>query len=59
VLEDIRGVAKNTFCDGSDTYLTEEQYAMVKHVDVNFISSLLCLYYSNIQLNMCMYLLLG
>jgi hypothetical protein len=54
VLEDIRGVAKNTFCDGSDTYLTEEQYAMVKHVDVNFISSLLCLYYSNIQLNMCM-----
>jgi hypothetical protein len=33
------------FRDGSDTYLTEEQYAMVKHVGLNFIICLLCFYY--------------
>jgi hypothetical protein len=33
------------FHDGSDTYLIEEQYAMVKHVHLNFISCLLYFYY--------------
>jgi hypothetical protein len=33
------------FRGGSDTYLTEEQYAMVKHVGLNFFSFLLCFYY--------------
>jgi hypothetical protein len=33
-----------SFHDGSDTYMTEEQYAMVKHVGLNFISCLLCFY---------------
>jgi hypothetical protein len=33
------------FRDGSDMYLTEEQYAMVKHVGLNFIVCLLCFYY--------------
>jgi hypothetical protein len=27
-----------SFHDGLDTYLTEEQYAMVKHVGLNFIN---------------------
>jgi hypothetical protein len=48
-----------SFHDGSDTYLSEEQYAMVKHVGLNFISCLLCFYYFNVQLNVCRYLLLG
>jgi hypothetical protein len=30
----------NVFRNGSDTYLIEEQYAMVKHVGLNFISCL-------------------
>jgi hypothetical protein len=34
-----------SFRDGSDMYLTEEQYAMVKHVGLNFIICLLCFYY--------------
>jgi hypothetical protein len=34
-----------SFHDGSDTYLTEEQYAIVKHVGLNFIICLLCFYY--------------
>jgi hypothetical protein len=34
-----------SFRDGSDMYLTEEQYAMVKHVGLNFIRRLLCFYY--------------
>jgi hypothetical protein len=34
-----------SFLDGSDTYLTEEQYAMVKYVGLNFIICLLCFYY--------------
>jgi hypothetical protein len=34
-----------TFCDDLDMYLTEEQYAMVKHVGLNFISCLLYFYY--------------
>jgi hypothetical protein len=34
-----------SFRDGSDTYLTEERYAMVKHVGLNFIICLLYFYY--------------
>jgi hypothetical protein len=34
-----------SFRDGSDMYLTEEQYAMVKHVGLNFIICLLYFYY--------------
>jgi hypothetical protein len=34
-----------SFYVGSDTYLTKEQYAMVKHVGLNFIICLLCFYY--------------
>jgi hypothetical protein len=34
-----------SFRDGLDTYLTEEQYAAVKHVGLNFINCLLCFYY--------------
>jgi hypothetical protein len=35
----------NAFHDGSDTYRTEEQYVMVKHVGLNFISCLHYFYY--------------
>jgi hypothetical protein len=35
----------NAFRDGLDTYLTEEQYAMVKLVGLNIISCLLYFYY--------------
>jgi hypothetical protein len=36
----------NAFHNGSDTYLTQEQYAsLVKYVRLNFISCLLCFYY--------------
>jgi hypothetical protein len=41
----VEGERMGSFHDGSDTYLTEEQYAMVKHVGLNFISCLLCIYY--------------
>jgi hypothetical protein len=34
-----------SFHDGSDMYLTEEQYAMIKYIGLNFISCLLCFYY--------------
>jgi hypothetical protein len=44
-LQTIKGQQMSAFHDGSDTYLTEEQYAMVKHVSLNFISYLLCFYY--------------
>jgi hypothetical protein len=37
----VEGQQMGSFHDGSDTYLTEEQYAMVKHVSLNFISCLL------------------
>jgi hypothetical protein len=43
-LEMFEGQQLGSFRDGSDTYLTEEQYAMVKHVGLNFIICLLCLY---------------
>jgi hypothetical protein len=44
-LQTFTGQQTNMFCDGSDTYLIEEQYVMVKYVDLNFISCLLCFYY--------------
>jgi hypothetical protein len=44
-LQAFAGQLTNMFCDGSDTCLTEEQYVTVKHVDLNFISCLLCFYY--------------
>jgi hypothetical protein len=44
-LQTFTGQQTNAFRDGSDTYLTEEQYAMVKHVGLNFISCLFCFYY--------------
>jgi hypothetical protein len=44
-LETFEGQQLGSFCDGSDTYLIEEQYAMVKHVGLNFIICLLCFYY--------------
>jgi hypothetical protein len=39
------GQQTNAFHNGLDTYLTEEQYAMVKHGSLNFINYLLCFYY--------------
>jgi hypothetical protein len=44
-LQTFTGQQTNMFHDGSDTYLTEEQYAMVKHVGLSFISCLPCFYY--------------
>jgi hypothetical protein len=43
-LETFEGQQLGSFCDGSDTYLTEEHYAMVKHVILNFIICLLYFY---------------
>jgi hypothetical protein len=40
----VEGQQLGSLRDGSDTYLTEEQYAMVKHGGLNFISFLLCFY---------------
>jgi hypothetical protein len=40
-LETFEGQELGSFRDGSDTYLTEEQYVMVKHVGLNFIIYLL------------------
>jgi hypothetical protein len=44
-LQTVEGQQLRKLCDGSDTYLTEEQYAMVKYVGLNFIIYLLCFYY--------------
>jgi hypothetical protein len=44
-LETFEGQQLGSFRDGSDTYLTEEQYVMVKHVGLNFIICLLYFYY--------------
>jgi hypothetical protein len=44
-LQMVEGQQLGSFRDGSDTYLTEEQYTMVKHVGLNFIICLLCFYY--------------
>jgi hypothetical protein len=40
-----KGQQLGSFHDGSDTYLIEEQYAMVKYVGLNFIICLLYFYY--------------
>jgi hypothetical protein len=44
-LETFKGQQLGSFRDGSDTYLTKEQYAMVKHVGLNCIIYLLYFYY--------------
>jgi hypothetical protein len=44
-LQTVEGQQLDSFRDGSDTYLTEEQYVMVKYVGLNFIIWLLCFYY--------------
>jgi hypothetical protein len=44
-LETFEGQQLGSFRDGSDTYLTEEQYTMVKHIGLNSIIYLLCFYY--------------
>jgi hypothetical protein len=44
-LQTFMGQQTNVFRDGRDMYLTEEQYAMVKHVGLNFITCLPCFYY--------------
>jgi hypothetical protein len=44
-LQTIEGQQTSAFRDGSYTYLTKEQYVMVKHVSLNFISYLLYFYY--------------
>jgi hypothetical protein len=44
-LQTIEGQQLVSFRDGSDTYLTEEHYAMVKYVSLNFIIFLLYFYY--------------
>jgi hypothetical protein len=44
-LKTVEGQQMGSFNDGLDTYLIEEQYVMVKHVGLNFISCLLCFYY--------------
>jgi hypothetical protein len=40
-LQTFEGQQTNVFRDGSDMYLTEEQYEMIKHVGLNCISCLL------------------
>jgi hypothetical protein len=44
-LQTVEGQQLGSFRDGSDVYLTKEQYAMVKHVGLTFIICLLCFYY--------------
>jgi hypothetical protein len=44
-LETFEGQQLGSFCDASDMYLTEEQYAMVKYIGLNFIICLLYFYY--------------
>jgi hypothetical protein len=44
-LETFEGQYLGSFCDGSDTYLTEEQYVMVKYIGLTFIICLLYFYY--------------
>jgi hypothetical protein len=44
-LHTVKGHQLGSFHDGTDMYLTKEQYAMVKYVGLNFISCLLCFYY--------------
>jgi hypothetical protein len=58
-METFEGQQLGSFRDGSDTYLIEEQYVMVKHVGLNFIICFLCFYYFQCKLNMCRHLLHG
>jgi hypothetical protein len=58
-LRAFKGQETSVFHNGSDGNLAEEQYGMVKHVGLNFISCLLFSMISNVQLNVCGYLLLG
>jgi hypothetical protein len=44
-LETFEGQQLSSFRDGSDTYLTEEPYAMIKYVGLNSIICLLYFYY--------------
>jgi hypothetical protein len=44
-LETFKGQQLGSFRDGLDTYLTKDQYMMVKHVGLNFIICLFCFYY--------------
>jgi hypothetical protein len=44
-LETFDGQQLASFCDGSDMYLMEEQYALVKYVGLNSIICLLSFYY--------------
>jgi hypothetical protein len=57
-LETFEGQQLGPFRDGLDTYLTEEQFVMVKHVGLNFIICFVSII-SNVQLNVCRYPLLG
>jgi hypothetical protein len=41
----VEGQQLGLFHNGSNMYLTKEQYAMVKYVGLNFIIFLLCFYY--------------
>jgi hypothetical protein len=43
-LQTVEGLQLGSFRNGSDTYLIEEQYVMVKHIGLNFIVCLLCFY---------------
>jgi hypothetical protein len=44
-LQMVEGQQLGLLHDGLGTYLTEEQYAMVKYVGLNFIICLHCFYY--------------
>jgi hypothetical protein len=44
-LETFEGKQLDSFRDGSDTYLIEEQYTMLKDVGINFIICLIYFYY--------------
>jgi hypothetical protein len=44
-LQTVKAEQLGSFHDGSDMYVTEEQYAMVKYVGLNFIIYLLYLHY--------------
>jgi hypothetical protein len=44
-METFEGQQLGSFHDDSDTYLTEEQYVMVKYIGLNFIICLLYFYY--------------
>jgi hypothetical protein len=49
-LQKFEGQQVNEFWGGADTYLTEEQYVEVKHVDLHFFICLQC-YYCFLSIN--------